>query len=283
MKTLNFIGCGKVGQALGTLWHRNGVFAIGDVLTRSATSAAAACTVMGAGSGVANPGTMRPADLWCIATPDAHIAQAVELLMALQPALSPATVFHCSGAQSSGVLAPLQQTGWSVASVHCILSFASVHAAVAQFPGTACALEGELQAVSILRPAMQAIGAQCFEIAARDKVLYHAAAVFATNFIPVLQGVAEAAWRTTGVPPAVVEQLRATLLRNAADNITRLGPAGALTGPAARGDVGAIERQSAVVRAWSGDAGDAYDALSALALRMAKTASDAQANSASGT
>jgi predicted short-subunit dehydrogenase-like oxidoreductase (DUF2520 family) len=67
----------------------------------------------------------------------------------------------------------------------------------------------------------------------------------------------------------LLPQLRATLLRNAVDNITRLGPAGALTGPAARGDVAAIERQAAVVKAWDTPSGDAYQALSALALRLA--------------
>jgi len=52
-------------------------------------------------------------------------------------------------------------------------------------------------------------------------------------------------------------------------NITHLGPQGALTGPAARGDVAAIARQAQAVGAWDEKAGDAYQALSALALRLA--------------
>jgi predicted short-subunit dehydrogenase-like oxidoreductase (DUF2520 family) len=59
------------------------------------------------------------------------------------------------------------------------------------------------------------------------------------------------------------------LLNNAVANITRLGPQGALTGPAARGDIAAIARQAQAVRAWDNQAGDAYRALSALALRLA--------------
>ena len=115
----------------------------------------------------------------------------------------------------------------------------------------------------------RAIGGQCFRVAGEDKVLYHAAAVFATNFLPVLQSVAEAAWTRSGVPAELIPQLRANLLSNAVDNITRLGPAGALTGPAARGDVAAIERQATAVRAWDAPSGEAYQALSALALRLA--------------
>jgi predicted short-subunit dehydrogenase-like oxidoreductase (DUF2520 family) len=59
------------------------------------------------------------------------------------------------------------------------------------------------------------------------------------------------------------------LLNNAVANITRLGPQGALTGPAARGDTAAIARQAQAVGAWDNQTGDAYRALSVLALRLA--------------
>jgi predicted short-subunit dehydrogenase-like oxidoreductase (DUF2520 family) len=59
-----------------------------------------------------------------------------------------------------------------------------------------------------------------------------------------------------------------------------LGPAGALTGPAARGDTEAIARQAAVVSNWDAQAGAAYRALSNLALRMAKTSKVAAATAA---
>jgi predicted short-subunit dehydrogenase-like oxidoreductase (DUF2520 family) len=115
-----------------------------------------------------------------------------------------------------------------------------------------------------------AIGARCFDVATEQKLLYHAAAVFATNFLPVLQAVAEDAWRSTGVPDELIADLRVSLLNNAVANITRLGPKGALTGPAARGDHAAIARQALVVSAWDEEAGAAYEALSALALRMVR-------------
>lgn len=268
--TLNLIGAGRVGRTLATLWARFGVLEIQDVLTSRLASAQDACTAIGAGTAVATLQAMRPADVWMVAVQDARIAEVASALAASQT--SGATrpiVFHCSGAQNAGSLQPLADQGWRTASAHCILSFANVEAATQQFAGTACALEGDAGACAALEPAFQSIGGQCFRVAAEDKVLYHAAAVFATNFLPVLQSVAEAAWVRSGVPPALLPQLRANLLRNAVDNITRQGPAGALTGPAARGDVAAIERQAAVVHAWDAPSGDAYQALSALALRLA--------------
>jgi predicted short-subunit dehydrogenase-like oxidoreductase (DUF2520 family) len=167
-----------------------------------------------------------------------------------------------------------------VASAHCILSFASAAVAMAQFPGTACALEGDAAAITALQTAFTAIRARCFEVKSQDKLLYHAAAVFATNFLPVLQSVAEDAWRASGVPADLLPGLRAALLNNAVANITRLGPAGALTGPAARGDVAAIAVQAAGVTQWDAQAGAASEALSALALRLAKANSESSATPA---
>lgn len=274
MTTLNLIGAGRVGRTLASLWAQQGVFELQDVLTSSPQTARQACSAMGAGTAVATLQAMRPADVWMVAVPDARIADVAATLAAVQASTQPVgaikpIVFHCSGAQSAASLQTLADGGWRTASAHCILSFADVEAAAQQFAGTACALEGDAHACDELESAFNAIGGQCFRVAGADKVLYHAAAVFATNFLPVLQSVAEAAWSHSGVPAALLPQLRANLLRNAVDNITRQGPAGALTGPAARGDIAAIERQAAVVHAWDTPSGDAYRALSTLALRLA--------------
>ena len=307
MQRINLVGCGRVGKTLARLWHLHGGLQIQDVLTTSPTSAAAAIEFISAGNVVSSLADMRPADLWMIATPDAQVADMARQLAEVQsshagpdelggralcsvslarfsgssltyaehpatqlPSPSQPLVFHASGALGSDLLAPLRDLGWRTASAHCILSFATPQVAVIQFTGTACALEGDPVACTALRAAFTAIGARCFEVASADKLLYHAAAVFATNFLPVLQSVAEDLWRSTGVPPALIPDLRASLLHNAVANITALGPQGALTGPAARGDVAAITRQGAAVSAWSGDAGKAYAALSALALQMAQ-------------
>lgn len=281
-RTLNLIGAGRVGQTLAHLWHAKQVFAVQQVLTQNPASASAACRFIGAGEATTTIHNLRAADVWMLAVPDAALAQVATDLAAHAKAqgLPPAVVFHCSGALSAAHLAPLVALGWQVASAHCILSFATPALAVQQFSGTACALEGQPDACKHLRDAFNSIGACCFDVASEHKVLYHAAAVFATNFLPVLQTVAEDAWRATGVPPELIPSLRSSLLSNAVANINRLGPAGALTGPAARGDVAAIARQAQVVTEWDLQAGTAYEALSALALRIAKTTKDTPATQA---
>jgi len=246
----------------------NRSFEVQDIMTTSLASAQHACDFIGAGRAVDNLHAMRAADVWMLATPDAQLAHAAEQLA--QHSAGPAIAFHCSGALAAAHLAPLAQQGWPLASAHCILSFASAPTAVQQFAGTLCALEGDAAVCSLLRSAFTDIGAHCFDVASQDKLLYHAAAVFATNFLPVLQSVAEDLWQGTGVPAEYIPALRASLLHNAVANITRLGPQAALTGPAARGDLAAIARQAQAVTHWDSQAGAAYEALSALALRLAQ-------------
>ena len=268
MPTLNLVGSGRVGKTLGRLWRQADVLQVQDVLTTSADSAQAAVDFIGAGHTVDSLAVMRPADFWLLAVPDRQIAASAQQLAAF--GLPPATVFHASGALPAAELTPLQAAGWSIASAHCILSFADPATALLQFPGTVCALEGQSEAVTALRPLFQAIGARCFDLPTDSKLRYHAAAVFATNFLPVLQAQAEALWQSSGMPVELLPGLRERLLRNAVDNLLALGPAGALTGPAARGDTALVQRQGQALTAYQPEAGAAYAALSALAQRLAQ-------------
>ena len=280
LPTLNLIGAGRVGQTLAHLWARQGVLRVQDVLTRSAGTAEAALDFISPGTptacAVTQRADMRPADIWLLAVPDAQIAGCAQDLAAnaRQRGDAPALAFHCSGAQSAALLMPLRDMGWSVASAHPVLSFASAQTAVDQFSGTPCALEGDAAACATLRPLFTAIGGTCFDVRSQDKVLYHAAAVFATNFAPVVQALAEDAWRSSGMPDALILRSRERLLRHVVDNIVALGPQKALTGPAARGDFAAIACQADVVADWDPQAAAAYRALSALALRMAGHSSE---------
>lgn len=263
------IGCGRVGRTLGRLWQEHGLFEVQDVLTRSAASAANAIAFIGAGRSVEQLEQMRPADVWMLAVPDREIEDvAVQLAQRARP---PTTelAFHCSGALGSDVLLALKTKGWQTASAHCLLSFADPATALTQFAGTPCALEGDALATETLASVFGPIGARCFALAADDKLLYHAGAVFATNFLPVLQSVAQQLWRDSGVPDDMATTLQTTLLKNAVANLLALGPTGALTGPAARGDLALVQRQGDAVTDWDATAGAAYTALSQLATRLA--------------
>lgn len=266
--TLNLIGAGRVGGTLAQLWAAQGVFRLQAVLSRSAQAAHGLVGSLGQGQVVTELATMLAADVWLLAVPDTQIAS-VATALADVPGLPPAIAWHCSGFLAAGELAPLQACGWAVASTHPALSFADATLAVQQFPGTVCALEGDAPAVALARAAYTAIGGQCVELQAADKPLYHAAAVFASNFLPVLQAVAAELWQGTGVPPEWVHALANGFMQRAAANVQALGPRAALTGPAARGDVAVVQAQLAALAQRDATLGQAYAALSALAVRLA--------------
>ncbi len=269
MATINLIGGGRVAQTLGRLLVQGGQHTLSDVLTRHTATAQAAVAFIGAGRALSVPTQLAAADLWVLAVPDDQIQLTASLLAQLPVASQPAVVCHSSGALASNVLGPLALRGWATASAHCLLSFATPAMALGQFAGTPCALEGDAHAVQVLQGLFSGLGARCFTLDAQDKLLYHAGAVFATNFLPVLQDLAEQLWQHSGMPPHLAHDMRERLLSRSVHNIVTLGPAGALTGPAARGDTALINDQAAALEAWQLNAAEAYRALSTLATQLA--------------
>jgi predicted short-subunit dehydrogenase-like oxidoreductase (DUF2520 family) len=271
LTSFNVIGCGRVGQTLAALLHQRGQVQMQDLYSRSFSSAELAATFVAAGQPVANLADMRAADVWLLSVPDAQVAAAAQALADAQGAkLAGAIVFHNSGFLSAAVLQPLQALGCHVASAHPVLNFASPDTGVRQFAGTPCGLEGDVSALAWLHTALTAIGGRCFEIASADKPLYHAAAVFSSNFTVVLQGIAQDAWHSAGVPPELMRPLTEALLKSTVDNVLAMGPAQGLTGPAARGDTAVVQAQGEVVKRWNAPAGEVYKTLSQLAVQLKK-------------
>ena len=258
-----------MGQTLAALLHQQSQVQVQDLHSRTLASAQQAAQFVGAGTPVATLAQMRPADVWLLSVPDAQVAVVAQALAQAQGTqLAGTLVFHNSGFLTAAVLQPLQALGCHVASAHPVLNFASPDTGVRQFAGTPCGLEGDALALAWLHAALTAIGGRCFEIASADKPLYHAAAVFASNFTTVLQGIAQDAWRSVGVPAEFMRPLTEALLKSTVDNVLAMGPAQALTGPAARGDTAVVQAQAAVVESWNPVAAQAYRALSALAVSL---------------
>lgn len=258
MPTLNIIGAGLLGKTMGRLWHQAGVFEIQDVLNRSAGSSNAAVAFIGAGRALIDLSGLRPADLWLIATPDSHIEACCRQLVDAKLLNQGQVVFHCSGALSSQSLNAAAEAGAATASVHPVRSFADPAHAAANFAGTWCGVEGDPRALALLQLACDAIGARAVLVDAQYKAVYHAASVFAANYLVTLLDVALQAYARAGLPPELASQMMEPLVRGSVDNVFALGPAAALTGPIARGDTKTVERQQQAVMEWDADIGALY-------------------------
>lgn len=269
LKTLNIIGCGNVGKVLGRLWVLNGVFEPQDILNRSLESAASAAAFIGAGRPVADLAGLRPADVTLIGTPDDQIAPCCERLVDSGILRPGNVVFHCSGALPSSVLEPASRNGAVVASIHPIRSFAGPEQVAGSFAGTFCGVEGAPPALDTLVAAFSAIGGRTVPIDPAFKSVYHAAAVFSSNYLVTLLDTAAAAYEKAGIPREVALQLMEPLVRGTVENVFRLGPTDALTGPIARGDMATVVRQYKAVNAWDRQRGVLYKQMGKLTAAIA--------------
>ena len=270
-KTLNIIGLGRVGRACARMWAKAGVFAIQDVLTRSRESAAEAVKFIGAGRAAGSLEEMRRADVWMSATRDDAIAPSCKSLAASGKVAPGDIVFHVSGSLPSSDLQAVRDKGALTASVHPIKTFTDAGKAVESFPGTYCGAEGDAEALAVLKPAFERVGAKIFDIAPELKSIYHAGGVFACNYLSALMEAAVRAHEKAGIPRAASLAALEPLVRETIDAIFEHGPARALTGPISRGDTATVERQLARVRAWDRDIGELYRGLGLLAVALAES------------
>jgi predicted short-subunit dehydrogenase-like oxidoreductase (DUF2520 family) len=270
VRTLNIIGSGRVGRACGRMWARAGVFAIQDVLTRSLESAEEAVRFIGAGRAVGHLAEMRSADVWMIATRDDAIVPSAQTLAKSGKVTPDDIVFHVSGATPSGDLAAVKDGGALIASVHPIKTFTDADAAVRTFSGTYCAAEGDGEALEVLRPAFEKIGARLFDITSSLKPVYHSGGVFACNYLVALIEGAVTAHEKAGIPRAASLKALEPMVRETVDAIFKHGPEKALTGPISRGDVATVRRQLVAVEGWNPAMAALYRGLGRIAVELAR-------------
>lgn len=270
LKTLNIIGCGKVGKTLGALWVRAGVFRIGDVLNRSPDSASSAVAFLRSGRAVSGYSAMEPADVFLIAATDSQISIVAGELEDAGILLPGNIVFHVSGALSSAVLSPVRSAGAHAASVHPIMSFAEPAAALEHFSGTFCGAEGEAPALLFLTSAFEKIGATVFPVNADTKACYHAAPVLFSNFLAPLMELGVRTYEQAGLSREMAMAVMKPLVSATIENIFRFGPATALTGPFARGDEAVIREHLLHLDSFEPRLGRIYRLLGEVALELAE-------------
>ena len=187
------------------------------------------------------------ARLVVLTVPDDAIAElAREARAQLRPGQA---VIHCSGALGLDALAPVAEAGAQRGCLHPLQSFPERFGAADRFAGIHCGLEGDGALARQLASMVRALGARPFSLHGVDRARYHAAAVFASNYVVALHAAAEQAWSLAGLPR---EQARAALVplsQGAVSALRALPIERALTGPLARGDVQTIDRQLRALRA----------------------------------
>jgi predicted short-subunit dehydrogenase-like oxidoreductase (DUF2520 family) len=251
------VGAGKTGRTLGRLARQAG-YLVGPVVCRTRAHAEEAVRFIGAG----RPGTApEGAALTLVAVPDGEIA-AVARALRVPPA---AVVAHTCATYGAEVLRPLRPAG----AVHPLRSFADPARAAELFPGTACAVDGDPEATAVLERFVRAIGGVPLRVKGDRKPLYHAAAVFASNYVVAVLEAALRLLEKAGVGRAEGLRALAPLASGTLANVVSGGIPEALTGPVERGDGDTVRRHVEALAAGAPELAGLYASLARLAIEVA--------------
>ncbi|MEW6585104.1 MAG: DUF2520 domain-containing protein [Nitrospirota bacterium] len=241
MHKVAIIGAGVVGTALGYLLGRRG-YQIVRIASRTLRSAKKAKEFIGEGTASTDlSGTARKADVVFITTSDGAIQETCKKIASEDGFRKGSIVFHTCGALSSRILHPAKKKGAAgVASLHPLQSFASVQQAVKNLPHSYFSIEGDEPAVQVGREIIRALKGRELRLDSEKKVLYHAGAVAASNYLVATVGLALELFDKAGISrqdslPALMPLIKGTIR-----NIEILGIPRALTGPISRGDIGVV-------------------------------------------
>ncbi len=155
-------------------------------------------------------------------------------------------VLHLSGALTHEVLSPLAALGAATGSMHPLMTVSADPARAARhFRGATFVLEGDLEAVAVADTLVRRLGGVPLTLAPEAKPLYHAGAVYASNYLVTLLAEAVRLLERSGIGNDAARAALLPLARATLENVAAAGPAGALTGPIARGDAQTLRRHLA--------------------------------------
>ncbi|MFZ2059174.1 MAG: DUF2520 domain-containing protein [Acidimicrobiales bacterium] len=233
MTTVRIIGPGRAGRSFACALAAVGA-EVRDLLGRGDDLSSAAVGV----------------DVLLLTVPDQSL---IGVASAVGPVPS-TVVAHCSGALGLEVLAPHER----VAALHPLVTLPDPVIGAARLrSGGYFVVAGDQVATELVL----ALGGRTLVIPADARAGYHAAACIASNHLVALLGQVQRVAASIGLPLEAF----LPLAQGALDDVGLLGPAAALTGPAARGDLTTIERHRQVLDPAELDG---YDAGVALARRL---------------
>src|SRR5438309_7802954 len=176
-------------------------------------------------------------------------------------------VLHLSGVQGQEALGPLVPSRAALGSLHPLQTIADPERAPERLKGAWAAVEGMPRALDAAEQLARALGLRPFRLTAKAKAVYHAGAVFASNYFVVVEAVAQRLLRHAGLTDAEAWTALRPLVRGTLENLEQQGPLAALTGPVLRADSDTIVRH---LESLTADDGKLYRSLGRAALELAQ-------------
>ncbi len=236
--SLGVVGAGKVGSTLARLWYK-AAYQVAVVYSPTLDHARTLAEQVNAHVAASPSAVVALVDLTLLTVPDDRIVFVAAGLKDSE--VVGKAVIHTSGVHDSSVLSPLADQGAMTGSLHPVFPFADVETAVANLPGSAFAVEANVEPLrQWLVELVLALDGRVLAIPTGQKALYHAALAIASNYTVTLYAVAEQLLLQLGVDQDAADHALNALVAATVENLQTQGIPGALTGPLVRSDTSTI-------------------------------------------
>ena len=237
--TVGIIGPGRAGIGLGLVLARAGYTVRLHGRHKKSVPAPLTLTV---GPEDRPPAWIGEAGVLMLAVRDDALRGLALMLHHSQTIKGSHVVLHLSGVQGQEALGPLVTTQAALGSLHPLQTISDPDGAPDRLKGAWAAVEGMPRAVEMAERLARDMGLKPFRLTSKQKAVYHAGAVFASNYFVVVEAVAQRLLRHAGLTDAEAWQALRPLVEGTLANLEKQQPAEALTGPVMRGDVETIVR-----------------------------------------
>lgn len=150
-------------------------------------------------------------------------------------------ILHCSGAMDLSSLEPLSALGYSVGSLHPLQSFAAPSGDLLRH--IYMAVDGDDRAKETALFLVKALDSKTLFVPQEERVLYHAAACFCSNYVVTAVALGQRLMRRWTETDGEAAQSLMPLLKGTVGNLERTDRwQKALTGPVSRGDTGTVAK-----------------------------------------
>ncbi len=265
---VGIIGPGRAGVGLALALARAGHGVLLYGRRRKAVPKPLSLTV-GPADAAPTPAWAAQAGIVVLAVRDDAVRPLAEALARAGAIRPEHVVLHLSGVQGQEALGSLVSSRAALGSLHPLQTISEPERAPERLRGAWAAVEGMPRAVAAGEALARALGMRPFRVTGKAKAVYHAGAVFASNYFVVVEAVAQRLLRHAGLTHAQAWQALRPLVEGTLENLMRQEPKDALTGPVARGDVDTVRRH---VEALTKDDALLYRALGRAALELAEKA-----------
>ncbi len=206
---------------------------------------------------------LKSAEIIIITVPDNEIRSVAESISLLNFDLSNKLVIHTSGSLNKDELVSLKNSGAEIGSIHPMQSFNARFLPANLFENIYFTVEGNERIIRFTQAICNRLNTKMISITSDQKLIYHIAAVCASNLFVGLLHYSEYFLDEINIEEAEARKILYPIVKSTLENYKSSGSKSSLTGPLSRGDEKVIAKQLSILDKKYKDRYPVYEEISA--------------------